>query len=386
MSRRFASGSIAPAGANRWRIRFELGRDSASGSRRRRDITIEGSKRKAQRILSELLAQRDRGIDIAPERVTVAEYLERWLEDAARGRVSPRTCKRYAQLVRRVSPTIGAYRLEALRPTHMSAAYTALLNEGLTAQTVLHHHRVLKQALQQAVRWQLIGLNPAEAVIPPRPQRREMRALDGEEVGRLLAASRDEDLRRLIFVAVATGLRLGELLGLKWRDVDLGTHAMSIQRTAQYIDGVDTFSSPKTQRSHRTVAFSSSTTAVLQEHRRSQLARRLRVGELWQDHDLVFCREDGSPARVSNVSHRFAHLARTADLPVRFHDLRHTMATIALRAGVHPKVVSERLGHASVQITLDTYSHVMPDIQGEAAEAIERVLPDPGRAAMGERE
>ena len=370
------AGTIRKRARETWEVRFELGRDPGTGRRRFRYRTVRGTKKDAERALTQALHRRDTGTDIAPARVTVAEYLQRWLRDYAAANVAPSTLRRYQQIVGRLLPLLGSLRLQHLRPTHIQEAYAALLQDGLAARTVLHHHRVLREALQHAVRWQLAASNPADAVSPPRPAEREMRALTPDEVHRLLAADGDPGLRAIIHVAVTTGLRLCELLGLRWSDLDLDGGTASISRAAQYLSGTGiTFRQPKSARSRRNIALSAETVRTLREHRRRQLERRLATGPAYVDQDLVFSTADGSVRPPYQVQAAFRTLVQRVGLgPVRFHDLRHTAATLMLRAGVPIKIVSTRLGHATAALTLDTYSHVTPDMQREAAAAVDAVL------------
>ena len=373
--RAYGSGRIVERSPGYWQVTVELGRDPVTRRRRRRRFAVRGSRRAAQRALTEAMAARDRGIDLNPSGVLLGDYLDRWLEEHARLRVKGSTFARYRQLARRIKPFLGDFALRDLRPPHIQRAYAALLGEGLTARTVLHHHRLLKQALNQAVRWGLLASNPADAVTPPRVERREMRTLTAEDVALVEGAATDDEFRRLIRVAVTTGLRLGELLGLQWKDIDFEGGRMLIQRTASYQDRETTLGPVKTGRSHRPVALSEGTLAVLREHRASQRAHRLELGPAYRDFDLVFPAADGSVQPPYRISGRFKDLVARVSLEgVRFHDLRHTMATLALGAGVHVKVISERLGHSTTQITLDTYSHVSPDLQREAAEVLDGAL------------
>ena len=378
------SGHIERRGKESWRVVVELGRDPVTGRRRTRKLTVRGRKRDAERALTEALRLRDQGIDVAPSRITVAEYLERWLTDYAEASVAPSTLVRYRLLCRRLGEYLGGVRLQAIRPTHIQAAYSQLRERGLAPRTILHHHRVLKEALRHAVGWQLLERNPADAVTAPRAERVEMRSLDADEVGRLLDGCRDDDMRRLVFTAVSTGLRLGELLGLRWSDVDLEARVATVRRTAQYLgqEGVQ-LRSPKTSRSRRTVSLSSATVSVLREHRAAQNERRLRLGPAYADRDGVFSAPDGRLVAPHSISGRFRRIVRRIGLAgLRFHDLRHTSATLALQAGIPAKVVSDRLGHASVAFTLDTYAHVLPDQRREAADLMDTVLPTPGRRAQ----
>jgi integrase len=327
-------------------------------------------------VLTSELHRRDTGIDINPAKMTVSEFLARWLRDYARPHVAPSTLSRYTQIAGRLSHLLGTLPLQGLRPSHIQDAYGRLSADGLAARTVLHHHRVLREALMHAVRWQLLAVNPADGVTPPRPERTEMRALDPVEVGHLLYGCDDPELRTISFTAVATGMRLGELLGLKWGDVDLEGQTAYLVRSVQYLTetGVS-FRPMKSAKSRRSIALSAETVRVLREHRGRQIEARLAVGPGYEDNDLVFADTGGHPIAPYSVSGRFRRLARRLGLyPLRFHDLRHTAATLMLRADVHPKVVSERLGHSSIAITLDTYSHVIPSMQRDAADAIDALL------------
>lgn len=371
------SGNIRRRGKRSWQIQVEVGQDPGSGTRRRRYFSVKGTRRDAERALTDALHQRDTGIDLEPARLTVAEYFERWLRDYAQHNVAESTFELYAGVIRRhLVPNLGAVRLPELRPAHIQAAYGRSLESGLSGRTVLQHHRLLREALGHAVRWQLIARNPADAVTAPRPERTEMRVLDEEGVRSLLRAAQGTELEALLHVALATGARQGELLGLRWADVDLDQLELRIVRTARYFAGRGVvMAAPKTHRSRRPIALSTSTQRVLNEHRAAQNTRRLKLGEAWANHGLVFPSSVGTPTYARNLSRAYKRIVAKAGLDgIRFHDLRHTAATLMLIAGVHPKVVSERLGHSTVSITLDTYSHVLPDMQHEAAAVLDDVL------------
>ena len=257
-------GYIERRSKDTWRVVMEVAPDPITGRRRRRKVTVRGTKRDARRALTEARSLRDHGIDIEPSRITLAEYLERWLRDYAEPNVAPSTLKRYRGICRVVAESLGELRLQALRPAHIQAMYSHLRERPLAPRTILHHHRVLKEALRHAVGWQLIERNPADAVSAPRAQRKEMQSLDTDGVERLLDACEGGDQRRLICTAVFTGLRLGELLGLRWDDLDLEARTATVRRTAQYLgpDGVK-LRAPKTARSRRTISLSPSTVALL---------------------------------------------------------------------------------------------------------------------------
>ena len=375
-------GYIRRRGRGSWEVTVDLGRDPTTGRRRRRFLSVRGNKRDAERALAEAVHQRDTGIDITPGKITVADYLRRWLRDYAEGAVAASTFTRYTGIVEHhLIPNLGRLKLAELRPAHIQAAYAAFTRHDrrdgkLSPKTIFEHHALLREALTWAVRWQLLARNPADAVSPPRPERHEMRVLSAEEAQRLLEAAAATRHYALLFSALATGARLGELLGLRWQEVDLDRGMMQITRTARFFSGKGiVFSHPKTHRSRRPIALSAETVRVLSEHRLRQLEERLQVGPAYGDDGLVFAGPQGRPIFDSTVRRAFYSLAEQAGLGhVRIHDLRHTAATLMLRAGVNPKVVSERLGHATVSITLDTYSHVLPDLQREAAAALDEML------------
>jgi integrase len=310
------------------------------------------------------------------------------VKDYAATNVSTATLVRYRGIVaNHFVPTIGAIQLTDLRPAHIQRAYAEALTPGvrrdrrvgaLSARTVLQHHRVLREALAHAVRWQLIARNPADAVAPPKPARHEMRVLDRMEAQALLAASGDDPLYCLLHVALATGARLGELLALRWSDMDGKSGTLRITRSAQRLPGEGiVFHAPKTHRSIRPIALSPVTLKILRTHRAAQAEQRPAVGSAYTDRDLVFANALGQPLDGTAVTKRFQQIAHGVGLGhLRFHDLRHTAATLMLSAGTHPKIVSERLGHATINITLDTYSHVLPDMQHDAAVMLDALLTD----------
>lgn len=376
-------GHIRRRGRLSWAIVIDVGRD-AGGKRRQRWHSAKGTKRDAERELSRLLHELNTGGYVEPARLTVSDYLTRWLADYAKTNVAPKTYERYADIVAgHIRPALGHYMLPKLQPLHIQGFYSKALAEGrrdgrkggLSAQTVLHCHRVLHGALKQALRWQLLSRNPADAVEPPRAQRKEMRALDQDGMVKLLDAARGSRMYAPVFVALTTGLRRGELLGLHWKAIDLEKGSLSVCESLEETKAGLRLKQPKTGRSRRTVDLPSILVEELRRHRVEQAKQRLALGQLFQDQDLVFPENDGQPWSPDKFSGMFVSLARRAGLKgFRLHDLRHTHATQLLKQGVHPKIVSERLGHATVAITLDTYSHVLPGIQRQAVEALDVTL------------
>ena len=360
-----------------WLVTVELGLESTTGRRRRAYVTAS-TKREAVREEAKLRHEVDTGLDLEPTKITVAQYIHHWLA-AVRPNLAPSTYRRYEGLMdHQIIPYIGATPLSKLRPLHVQQLYARLQTEGradgkggLSPRTLLHVHRVLSEALRQAVRWQITSRNVCEAVEAPQARGKEIRALTPEETRRLLEVGQEEDsvLGDAVILAVHSGLRLGEMLALQWENVDLEQGRITVRRTLQYMPGAGIdFRGPKTARANRTVPLGAAALEALKRLRRRQVEERLAVGPAYDSGGLVFADPLGRPIPPYRLSQRFAGwLRRTGLAPMRFHDLRHTHATLLMTRGVHPKVVSERLGHASITVTLDTYSHVLPTLQEEAA-------------------
>lgn len=363
MSRRgHGEGSIYKRPDGRWTAQLSL-----PGSRRK--YIYGKTRREVQEKLTVALRAQQEGLLVTGPAQTVGQYLKRWLEDTVRHSVRPRTYQAYDLNVRRVLPHLGHVRLTALTPALVQACYGALLERGLSRRSVEQAHTVLHGALRQAVQWGLAGRNPTEAVAVPRPGQREMRTLSAEEVRRLFVASANDRLHALWVLLATTGLRLGEATGLRWEDIDFASSRLFVRRAMQRQPGVGmAIVEPKTERSRRTVHLPVGGVTALKEHRRRQVSERLAAGSLWRDQGLVFCNVAGGPLDPSRVNKAFLKTLQRAGLPsIRVNDLRHTAATLLLSQGVHPKVVQELLGHSTIALTLDTYSHVVPALHAEAA-------------------
>jgi integrase len=290
--------------------------------------------------------------------------------------VRPQTHRRYEQYVRlHAIPVVGRVSLSRLSPQHLVRLYKDRENSGLSATSVRHLHAVLHRALGQATRWGYVARNVADLVSPPRMTRLQMRALSPEQSRALLEAAQGERFEALYVLAISTGMRQGELLALKWAEVDLDTGMIQVKATLQRTPNGFAFLEPKTTHSRRQVALTRAAVAALRRHKVSQLEERLRCS-YWQEPELVFTSEIGTPVESSNLLCRsFFPLLGRAELPkIRFHDLRHTAATLLLGQNVNVKVVSEMLGHSQIAVTLDLYSHVTPTMQRQAVEALDAVL------------
>ena len=382
-------GHIRKRGGS-WTVVVNLPRGD-DGRRRQLWRSVKGTKKDAEALLVQLLHQRDTGIDLPPGKLTVGDFLTRWLNDFAVPNVTPKTLRFYTDIVERhLIPALGAIMLAKLRPRHLIAYYAKALAEGrldgrggLSPRSVAHHHAVMHRALTHAVQWQLLAHNPAESVDPPTARRRELVALHPDRIGVLLEAADATEIGPLVRVALLTGLRRGEQLGLRWSDLDLDNRVLRVAQTVQWFPRQGfVFGPPKTSGSRRAVSLSPETVAAFKLVRARQAEDRLRLGPAYDDADLVFATTAGGPIDPSNLRRAWLPIAKAAGLPgLRWHDLRHGHATLMLQQGTHPKVVSERLGHSGVAITLDTYTSALPGLQAEAADQLDSTVK---RAKMGQ--
>jgi integrase len=350
--------------------------------------TAEGPKRRyvsgkdrdeVRQKLTEAMANRDKGFIYNDKNLNVGDYLDRWLSDAVRGTVRESTYSRDKYLVtNHVKPSIGRLKLKNVNALHLQRLYRDRLDQGLSGSTVQKIHHVLHKALRQAVSWDLIPRNPADAVKAPTPSSKEMQPLDAEQARALLEAARGDRLEALYVLAVHTGMRRGELLGLKWGDVDLNSATVRVRRSLTRTDNGRRLAlgDTKNKKSRRTVQLTPRAVEALKRHWARQAEEKLKVGDLYGDQNLVFAGQGGGFINPSNLRQRsFRPLLERAGLPqITFHDLRHTCASLLFQRNVHPKFVQELLGHASVAITLDTYSHMLPGMGSEAADAMGKVL------------
>jgi len=373
MARR--TGQIIDRGQDKWLVRVYLGTDS-TGKRRYHNKTIHGRKKDAQAYLNKVLRQKDLGTFVQPSLQTLNEFLDEWLNTVVEERVRQRTLDGYKGKLRcHVRPVLGDTALANVRPIDIQRLYKQMLDDGLSPRTVRYTHFVLNNALDQAVKWNLLARNPAAQVDLPRRVRPDIMVLSPEQVDNFLRAAEHDRYYALFTLAVTTGMRLGELLGLQWGEIDLEHGRITVRQSLVRSGKQWSLSEPKTSSSRRQIALPPSVIPVLRAHRRTQAQERL-ASEAYDNNDLVFATAGGQPLRRQNLSRRhFKPILKAAGLSdIRFHDLRHTCATLLLLAGENPKVISERLGHSSVAFTLDTYSHVLPNMQQQAADKLEAML------------
>ncbi len=376
-------GHIKQRSKGSWSIVIDVGRDPETGRRRQQWHTVRGTKRDAEQELTRLLHSLETGGYVKPNRVTLGEWLDDWLGGYVEANCSPRTKTSYEMIIRRhVIPELGMIALNQLTPHHLQTFYNRQKRQGrldgkgqLSSRTVRYCHSLLAEALGHAVKMGLIARNVAEATDPPRLERKARPTLAPENVFTFLETAAKTPYHTFFSTLLYTGMRRGEALALRWKNVDLDLALLSVVETAYRQAGEYVIKEPKTPYSRRQIALSPSLAALLREHRAEQAAQRLLQGKPLADDDFVFAHPDGRPFDPSTVTHAFRKTMRKAGLPhIRLHDLRHTHATLLLSAGVHPKIVSERLGHSSIKITLDTYSHVLPGLQEAAAQRFDDFL------------
>jgi len=365
-------GQIIARGGRRWLIRVYLGRDHETKKRNYHNRTIHGPMREAQAYLTRKFRERDLGRDLEGAKITLNEYLDRWIETAVKPRVRGKTCQDYEGMLRRyIRPHLGARALAAMRPLDLQATYQQMIERGLSSRTVRYTHVVLKSAMRQALQWRLLLENPADGVKVSQQPRGEMRSFTVEQAQTFLKAALATPHGPVLAVALTTGMRPSEYLGLKWQDIDWTRQTVSVVRSIRRLDGRWCFCDTKRSRSRRPIKLQRWIVGLLRD-----LQTKASATDLCPEaRDLVFRTLLGQPINADYLAKHFRSILDLAGLPrIRLYDLRHSAATIALAAGVSPKVVSEQLGHASTAFTLDTYAHVPPHMQDEAAARVESIL------------
>jgi integrase len=364
-------------------------RDPATGQRKRKWHSFEGTKRQAQIECARLISEMNGGSYVEPSKVTVLQFLERWLMHI-KPNVSPRTHERYEQIaLKNIAPTIGSKFLTKLRPVEISEAYAQALEHGrrdgkggLSARTVHHMHRVLFSALDQAERWKMVPRNPAallEKRDRPKIEKKAVRTIDAPTTAAVFDAARERRLFIPLVLAAFCGLRRGEITALRWRAINLDRAQLAVvASTEQMDDGTVREKEAKSGRA-RTVAMPSLAVEELRRWRLLQAQELLRLGARVHDDWLVVTQVDGSGLQPRSLTHVVSAFLK--EWGITLHGLRHSHASHMLASNVHPKIVQERLGHSSIAITMDVYSHLMPNMQGDAADAVDAVL----RAALAKR-
>ncbi len=371
-------GHIRKRALDSWELRYSLGTDPATGKRRIVTLSMKGKREAAEKELRRRLRMLDTGEHVDPTRMTVGQWLKTWLE-TVRAEISPKSHERYTEIVENfLVPTLGNLPVAKISPVDIQKAYNGWATGGrrdrklggLSPRTRRHIHRILRSALSRAVEQQVIARNPADVFRKrlPKVERREFLTLSTEQSVRLLDAIKHTRTYWPALIALTTGMRRGEVLGLRWRNVDLDCATMRVIESLEQTKQGLRFKAPKTEKA-RAITLPAFVVAELRRLKKEQAAELEQFGVRQDGQTLVCGQVDGRPLQPRSLTHEFSRLvARVVDLPrVRFHDLRHSHATQMLLAGVHPKVAQERLGHSTITTTLDLYSHVTDTMQSDAA-------------------
>jgi integrase len=378
-------GHIRKRGERSWELKFDVGRDPTTGKRLSRYHAFKGTKREAQVELTRLLSQANEGTYIDPEKTTVAEFLDRWERDWASNNVSPKTVERYRGIIaKQIRPHLGHVQIQKLRPANLNELYTKLLREGrgtggeeeaagLSPRTVGHVHRVLHRALGHAAQWGLVQRNVAGLVSPPRVNSTEIEILLEGNIKSVLDKLRGRSLYIVAVLGLTTGMRRGEMLALRWQDIDFVRGRLRVERSLEQTKaGGLRFKVPKTKSGRRTIAIPTSVIVELRLHRKAQQERRLGLGlGKLPDDALVLATWNGEPRTPNALSKDWSETMADMGLKITLHALRHTHASQLIAAGMDVLTISRRLGHASATITLGVYGHLFANTDDRAAEIIE---------------
>jgi integrase len=366
-------GSIYKRNDGRWTAAITLG---YQGGKLKRKSFYGKTREEVQAKLIATLNDQKKGLPIITERQTLAQFLQMWLAEVAKQSVRPKTYKTYDYIVKlHIEPALGKKALVKLSPQDAQRFLNDKLKSGLSARTVRHINDTLRCALNVALRWGLVSRNVATLVGPPRIQRKEIRSFTPEEAKTFLETIKGDRLEALFSVALSLGLRQGEALGLRWQDVDFDARTLRVNYAIQRIEGRLQMVEPKTERSRRVLPLPETVLSALRTHRSRQLEERLLLGSHWQETGLVFTSTIGTPLEPRNVVRKFHALLKKAGLPhSRFHDLRHSCASLLLAQGVPARTVMDILGHSQISLTMNTYAHVMPAMKQEAMDLMDSIL------------
>ncbi|MEW5954709.1 MAG: tyrosine-type recombinase/integrase [Bacillota bacterium] len=376
-------GHLEQRSSKSWTIIIEAGRDPKTGKRKRIKKAFRGTKKAAEKEMARMLYELEQGLFVEVSKLSFGDYLTMWLNEYARNK-APKTYLRYEEIIlKSVIPELGQIRIEKLKPLHLQSYYTKMLESGkkngtgLSPTTVLQHHRIIHKALEMAIKWQIVPRNIADAVDPPKKFKSEITPLNEDQVRMMIKSATSTVYYTQIVLAVLTGMRRGEIYGLRWQDIDSKNGTITIKQTAQYTpkDGI-IYKEPKTSRSKRTIDVSDFVLDALKRQKVEQIKARLAMGKKYRNKEnLVFTLADGKPQHPDSISTWFPEFMNKSKLPrIRYHDLRHTHASLLLKGGESLKLICDRLGHSSIGITADTYTHLAPGMQKKAAANLEEKI------------
>lgn len=378
------TGHIRKRGERSWELKFDLGADPLTGKRGIRYQSFKGTKREAQAKLTELLSEAARGVLTDPSKETLSAFADRWDHDWASHNVSLKTAERYRQLIaNQIKPHLGAMPVQKIKPVHLNAFYAKLLQSGgieggpLAALTVGHVHRLLRRIFGHAAQWDVIAQNPAALVHPPRVAQSEIEIIREDEIKIVLSALRGRNLPlyTIATVALATGMRRGELLALRWKDVDFGDSKLRVEQSLEQTKAGLRFKAPKTKHGRRAITIPAAVVAELRAHWKASQEQRLALGlGRSAPDDLVFTMWDGSPRKPNALTNDWLRATMAIGRRISLHALRHTHASSLIAAGIDILTISRRLGHAKPSTTLGVYGHIYGNTDDKAAQAVEAMF------------
>ncbi|SFX78233.1 Site-specific recombinase XerD [Thermoactinomyces sp. DSM 45891] len=359
----------------KWSFTIDLGKDP-QGKRKQKSVSGFKTKKEAQKACAELIAQIENGGYKEPSKITLGEFITEYMENHVKHEVRPSTFQNQLGTTNQnIIPNLGSLQLQHMTPLIVQEFYTKMLNQGYKASYIRVVHAILSKALKRAFEWDMIPKNISSVLKPPRIPSRSIHVWDMETVNQFLSFTKDRELYIIYVLATYTGMRKGEILGLRWDDCDLKNGRVNVNQTLSLVNNKLVFQDPKTKGSKRTIPLPEFALHCLKKHKLQQNQQKLQLGSAYQDHDLVISSNNGEPLPPYIVNYDFKKMLQKASLPkIRFHDLRHSHATILLKIGENPKVVSERLGHTTIGMTLDTYSHVLPDMQKSLADNFDTAM------------
>jgi integrase len=377
------TGHVRRRGARSWELKYDAGTDEKTGKRKTRYASFRGNKREAEIELAKLVAAAANGDQVDPSKLTVNEFLDRWERDWCAGNVSPKTAERYGELLRlHVRPTLGATKVQKLRPVHLSELYGTLQRDAkLAPRTIGHVHRAVHRALGHATGWDVVTQNVAARVSPPRIGHQEVEILTPAQVKAILIKARGRAIHPIATLALATGMRRGELLALRWQDVDLDQFKITVARSLEQTKAGLRFKEPKTAHGRRTISLPATAVTELRAHWRDRQTQRLALGAGKSPPDeLVFSDLNGEPRLPNAITKEWERTAAAAGTAATLHSLRHTHASHLIANGLDILTISRRLGHGSPTITLSVYGHLFPQTDDRAAQIMEAAFTAPETA------
>jgi integrase len=354
----------------------DIGIDPQTGKRKQKTKSGFATKKEAQAALTEILAKLNDNEYVEPSKILLKDFLLDWLDNSAKQKLRTSTYENHRIVIeKQIIPSLGNIKLSEIKPIQIQKFYNDKVDAGLSADYVRYMHSILRKSFNHAVRWDMLTKNVVEVVEPPKLVDKDFTTWNTSEIAKFLSITEGHHYHIVYVLAVYTGMRQGEILGLRWKDCDFVNGKISVRQNLSRTKAGLIFQEPKTKNSKRQIGISQFVIESLKKHKREQNENKLFLGRAYQDLDLVCATEEGKPLSPRNVLRNLKNNIKKANVPVlRFHDLRHTHATLMLKQGVHPKIVSERLGHSKISVTLDRYSHVLPDMQKDAADNFEKAM------------